>query len=68
VRNRFLNCFQREGDGRWLCIAPAEIQLASGHIEIAPGTRLVHGTRFMDVDLAEVLDRQFEETKVEEAK
>lgn len=66
--DKFLNCFQREAHGRWLCIAPAEIQLASGHIEIAPGTRLVHGTRFMGVDLAEVLDQQFKETKLAETK
>lgn len=56
----FKDRFVRDGLGRWTCIEPASIELPSGHIEVAPGTRLVRGTKFMGVDLAELLDREYD--------
>jgi hypothetical protein len=58
----FILSFRREAAGRWTCIAAAQIHLATGHIELAPGTHLVRGTRFMGIDLAEMLDRQYEQS------
>jgi hypothetical protein len=52
----FIHNFVREADGSWLCVRPAEAVLASGRIQVAPGSRFTRGTRFMGVDLAELLD------------
>jgi hypothetical protein len=52
--------FIRDAYGRWTCIEPAVFELPTGRIEVAPGTRLVRGTKFMGVDLAEFLDKQLE--------
>jgi hypothetical protein len=60
VNNNLTLNFIRDGMGRWTCIEPAVFDLISGRIEVAPGTRLVRGTRFMGIDLAELLDQQHE--------
>ena len=52
--------FIRDGLGRWTCVEPTTIELPTGRIEVAPGTRLVRGTKFMGVDLAELLDKEYE--------
>jgi hypothetical protein len=57
--HNFLANFKREGDGSWLCVSPAELLLESGRIQVAPGSRFTRGTRFMGVDLAELLDAQY---------
>ena len=54
----FIKCFERDQHGAWRCVRPARINLPSGHIEVVPGTVLVKGTRFMNVDLAELLDEE----------
>lgn len=56
----FIEHFVRDELGAWTCVSPAEIQLATGHIEVAPGTRLVRGAKFMGIDLAELLEKQYE--------
>jgi len=58
VAKAFIEHFVRDELGAWTCVSPAEIQLPTGHIEVAPGTRLVRGTRFMGIDLAELLEKQ----------
>ncbi len=35
---------------------PCEIELPGGRIQVATGTRFNAGTRFMDVDIAKLLD------------
>lgn len=52
--------FTRDASGRWTCIKPAVFDLPTGRIEVAPGTRLVRGTKFMGVDLAQYLDELHE--------
>jgi len=52
----FTKHFVREGEGRWRCVEPVELPLDGGRIQVAPGTRFTRGTRFMGVDLAEMLD------------
>lgn len=48
--------FTRDASGRWTCIKRAVFDLPTGRIEVARGTRLVRGTKFMGVDLARYLD------------
>jgi len=56
----FIKCFQRDAEGHWLCLMPCEIDLPGGRIQVAVGTRFTGGTRFMDVDIAQLLDTQYE--------
>ena len=59
----FIKCFVRDGFGAWRCVAPADIELPSGRIQVTPGSVFVRGTQFMNVDLAELLDEQAEKDK-----
>jgi hypothetical protein len=52
----FIKNFVREGSGEWRCVEAAELQLAVGRIQVAPGTRFTRGTKFMGVDLALLLE------------
>jgi hypothetical protein len=54
----FIEKFRREGEGVWLCMEPAEVNLPGGRIQVPAGARLVRGTPFMGVDLARLLDEQ----------
>jgi len=60
----FIQCFLRDSPGHWTCITPCEIDLAGGRIQVAVGTRFTRGTRFMEVDIAELLDQQLEENRL----
>jgi len=55
----FIRCFRRDSAGHWTCIEPCEIDLPRGRIQVATGTRFTAGTRFMDVDIAELLDGSY---------
>ena len=48
--------FKRDRDGAWVCVKPTELVLPSGRIQIAVGTRFTPGTRFMGVDLVQLLE------------
>lgn len=48
--------FVRELDGAWVCVEAAELDLPTGRIQIAVGTRFIPGTRFMGVDIARLLE------------
>ena len=50
--------FVRELDGTWVCIEAAELELPSGRIQVAPGTRFFPGKPFMGVDVARLLEQQ----------
>ena len=52
----FAKSFVREEDGGWRCVAPATLDLPSGRIQVAVGTRFTPGTHFMGVDLARLLE------------
>jgi hypothetical protein len=59
--HNFIRKFVREKQGAWACVEPAEFMLPGGRrIQVAPGTRFTLGTTFMGVDLARLLDEQFE--------
>jgi hypothetical protein len=52
----FIKRFVREGTGAWRCVEAAELTLAVGRIQVAPGTLFTLGTKFMGVDLALLLE------------
>ena len=56
----FIRCFVREDQGAWRCIAPANLDLPSGRIQVTPGSVFVRGTEFMNVDVARLLEEQYE--------
>lgn len=55
---KFFRCFRRESVGVWVCIAPAELDLPQGRVQVAPGARFTRGTTFMNVELAGLLDAE----------
>jgi hypothetical protein len=55
----FITRFRREGAGNWLCVAPATLELAQGRVQVAAGTRVTIGTKFMNVDVARLLDEEY---------
>jgi hypothetical protein len=54
----FIKRFERSSAGHWTCIEPCEIALPAGRIQVALGAHFTRGTRFMDVDIAELLDTE----------
>ena len=59
----FIKCFVRDAYGAWRCIAPADLQLPSGRVQVTPGSVFMKGMRFMNVDLAALLDEQYAEDR-----
>ena len=61
MRN-FMRGFDREREGVWRCKAFTSLNLPNGQkIEIAPGTVLTRGSRFMGLDVAELLEEQWKQ-------
>lgn len=58
----FIKNFRREGAGDWVCVAPATVELPQGRVQVSPGTRLRIGTKYMNVDLARLLDEHYSRT------
>ena len=44
----------------WVCLQPAELQLPQGRVQVTPGTRFTLGTKFMNVEIAALLDEQYD--------
>ncbi len=55
----FIKHFVRDALGAWRCIEPATINLPEGRIQVTPGAVFTKGTKFMNVDLAELLDAEY---------
>jgi hypothetical protein len=58
--HQFIKLFQRERAGVWVCVEPGELQLPQGRIQVAPGTRFTRGTMFMNIELAALLEAEYE--------
>ena len=56
----FITHFKRESNGAWTCLEPAELLLPGGRIQVTPGSRFLRGTTFMGIDLAALLDEQYD--------
>ena len=48
--------FRRESDGTWICTSMVTMELRSGRIQVTPGMRFTPGIRFMNVDVAKLLE------------
>jgi hypothetical protein len=55
---QFIKRFRREGGGHWVCVEPATLETSQGRVQVTPGTRLTIGQRFMNLDLARMLDEE----------
>lgn len=58
--HNFIKRFVRDQHGAWRCIAPGEVQTPKGRVQVTPGSVFTRGTKFMNVDVAELLDQQYE--------
>ena len=56
---QFIKHFRREGAGLWVCVAAATLELPEGRVQATPGTRFVIGTKYMNVDIARLLDQEY---------
>ena len=61
MRN-FIKHFVREPNG-WRCIESATLDLPGGRVQVTPGSVLVRGTIFMNIDLAKMLDEEYEKAQ-----
>lgn len=61
--HNFIKHFVRVGPGIWTCCEHAELQLPEGRIQVTPGSQFTLGTRFMGIDLAEHLDKEYERSR-----
>jgi hypothetical protein len=59
----FIRHFVRDSYGAWRCVEPAELDLPQGRVQVTPGAVFTKGTRFMNVDLAELLETQYQRDK-----
>lgn len=55
----FIKHFRRDPFGVWICISPAELTLPEGRIQVTVGSRFANGTKFMNVDLAGLLETEY---------
>ena len=57
---QFIKHFRREGVGVWVCVAPATLDLPQGRVQVAEGSRFTLGTMFMNVEIASLLEAEYE--------
>jgi len=57
---KFIQHFVREAPGVWTCIEPADLLLPQGRVQVTAGTRFTPGFKFMGVELATLLEEQYE--------
>ena len=58
---QFIKHFRREGVGVWVCIAPATLDLPQGRVQVAEGSRFTLGTMFMNIELASLLEVEYQQ-------
>lgn len=54
------NSFVRDAAGFWRCVEGVTLNLAAGRIQVAPGACFTPGTTYMGVDLAKLLEEEYE--------
>jgi len=57
--HQFMKHFRREGVGVWICVAPATLDLPQGRVQVAAGSRFTLDTRFMNIDIAALLEAEY---------
>lgn len=58
--DKFIKHFQREGVGVWVCVSPATLDLPQGRVQVTRGARFTLGTMFMNIELAAMLEAEYE--------
>ena len=53
--------FKRLERGQWECVKKGEFNGPNGRIQVSVGSRFIRGTNFMGVDIAQLLDDQYDE-------
>jgi hypothetical protein len=56
---QFIKHFVRQGPGRWGCVQSCTFESAVGRIQVATGTLVMRGVKFMNFDLAEALETEY---------
>ena len=56
----FIRHFVRIGPGIWTCVRPGEFDGPNGRFQVAIGTTLSIGTTFMGMDVAQLLEEQYQ--------
>jgi hypothetical protein len=56
---QFIKHFRREAGGIWVCESAATVELPQGRVQVAAGSRFTIGTKFMNVELARLLDEAY---------
>lgn len=56
--DKFIKHFRRDASGVWICVSSAELMLPQGRIQVSVSSRFAQGTRFMNVDLAQMLETE----------
>lgn len=57
----FIKHFVREGNGLWRCFESATLDTPAGRIQVTPGTQFARGTKFMNFDIADALEQQYQQ-------
>jgi hypothetical protein len=57
--HNFIKNFRRETGGVWECESSATIDLPQGRVQVVPGERFTAGIKFMNVDVARLLDAEY---------
>ena len=57
--HHFIKHFRRENAGVWICEEAATMELPQGRVQAAPGARFTLGNKFMNVDVARLLDEEY---------
>ena len=57
----FIKAF-KPAHGGWVCVVPATLELPTGRVQVTRGQFFVPGEKFMNVDVASLLDQQYAKT------
>lgn len=56
---QFIRHFVRQGNGVWVCTQSCTLESPVGRIQVATGTSVMRGVKFMNFDVAEALDAEY---------
>ena len=61
--DEFIKNFRQVRAGVWECHSAADIQTSSGRVQVTPGMVFTVGTKFMNADIARMLDEEYSRGK-----
>jgi hypothetical protein len=57
---QFIRHFTREAPGMWKCVSDATLDTPSGRVQVLAGSIFMRGTRYMNVDVGEMLEAEYQ--------